>query len=322
MAHHSPNALTANVFELEFPQSLGTFREYSDVQRLVDALADADFPVRNTMIVGTDVKLVERVTGRKSWGRVLLGGLMSGLWMGLFVGVLLGMFTDDWLSTLGSSVLMGGVFFTVWSAISHAFSGGQRDFTSMTATIPMQYELLVEHRHLMEAHRIVRERGLTLGAGAFGTPQHHSGPTDPSPHPSPTFGASPHDQSGPSSAASSDSAQSRPSYGQPAAVPHSTAQRPNGAPSGSNEAPHDRSWQTNPHGTPAGSDEASQDTSWQTNPRGRPSRNDEAPREHASEQSAESAQHSSPAAEDVPPASRRPTYGLPGDTQPPRTPPE
>ena len=43
-----------------------------------------------------------------------------------------------------TSVLLGIVFFTVWSVIGYAMSGGKRDFTSMVAMIPMQYELLVE----------------------------------------------------------------------------------------------------------------------------------------------------------------------------------
>ena len=159
--------LRSQAFRLEFPQSLGTFREYYDVQKLVDTLADNDFPVQNTMIVGTDLKLIERVTGKKSWGRVIVSGMLSGAWMGLFIGLLLSLFTEQWLTIIAQSVLMGAVFFTVWAVIGHAMSGGQRDFTSMTTTVPMQYELLVEHRHVMQARRILSEAGLPLGPGAF-----------------------------------------------------------------------------------------------------------------------------------------------------------
>ncbi|MCT1717373.1 general stress protein [Dermabacter hominis] len=163
---HSP--LQSQAFSLEFPQSLGTYREYADVQRMVDVLADAGFPVQNTLIVGTDLRLIERVTGRKTWGRVILGGALSGMWMGLFVGLLFSMLSSNWLSTILSSVLLGAVFFTVWAVIGHAMSGGQRDFTSMTATVPMHYELLVEHRNVMDARRILTGAGIRLGDGAFG----------------------------------------------------------------------------------------------------------------------------------------------------------
>lgn len=163
---HSP--LQSQAFSLEFPQSLGTYKEYADVQRMVDILADAGFPVQNTLIVGTDLRLIERVTGRKTWGRVILGGALSGMWMGLFVGLLFSMASANWLSTILSSVLLGAVFFTVWAVIGHAMSGGQRDFTSMTATVPMHYELLVEHRNVMDARRILTGAGIRLGDGAFG----------------------------------------------------------------------------------------------------------------------------------------------------------
>ncbi|MDK8802665.1 hypothetical protein QP880_00940 [Dermabacter hominis] len=217
---HSP--LQSQAFSLEFPQSLGTYKEYADVQRMVDILADAGFPVQNTLIVGTDLRLIERVTGRKTWGRVILGGALSGMWMGLFVGLLFSMLSSNWLSTILSSVLLGAVFFTVWAVIGHAMSGGQRDFTSMTATVPMHYELLVEHRNVMDARRILTGAGIRLGDGAFGgsgygdsAKNRPTGPGTQSPGTqspgtqplgSPSYGAD-----GPSSARSN-----RPQYGQSA----------------------------------------------------------------------------------------------------------
>lgn len=234
MTQPQTNPLASRAFSLEFPQSLGTFREYAEVQRLVDTLADHGFPVQNTLIVGTDLKLVERVTGRKTWGRVIGGGLISGLWLGLFVGLLFGLFSDNWGSMLVSSVLMGMVFFTVWAAIGHAFSGGTRDFTSMTATIPMQYELLVEHRHLLAAQQVLRENNVPLGPGAFGggspapagptTPGAYgqSGPGATSQSGSGSYGqAAPgaYGQPGPATAGESagadDTASRRPSFGLP-----------------------------------------------------------------------------------------------------------
>ena len=62
---------------LEYPMSLGTFEKYEEAQKLVDTLADKEFPVQNCLIVGTDLKQLERITGRLTWGRVLLGGALS-----------------------------------------------------------------------------------------------------------------------------------------------------------------------------------------------------------------------------------------------------
>src|SRR3954467_14474417 len=80
---------------LDFPQSLGVYDDYAGAQKAVDFLSDNEFPVENCLIVGTDLKQLERVTGRLTTGRVALGGLLSGAWMGLFVGLILSMFGDN-----------------------------------------------------------------------------------------------------------------------------------------------------------------------------------------------------------------------------------
>ena len=43
--------------------SLGTFEKYDEAQKAVDTLSDKEFPVENCLIVGTDLKQMERVTG-------------------------------------------------------------------------------------------------------------------------------------------------------------------------------------------------------------------------------------------------------------------
>ena len=159
MTQPKNSPLNSQLFRLEYPRSLGTYATYAEVQAVVDTLADKQFPVQHTLIVGTDLKLMERVTGRQTWGRVILGGILSGAWMGLFIGILFALFAPQPQVTVISSVLIGIVFFTIWSVIGYAASGGKRDFTSMTSTIPMQYELLVEHRHADEARRLLVEEG-------------------------------------------------------------------------------------------------------------------------------------------------------------------
>ena len=77
---------------LDYPMSLGTFDKYEEAQKAVDTLSDKGFPVENCLIVGTELKQVERVTARLTWGRVALGGALSGLWLGLFVGLIFSLF--------------------------------------------------------------------------------------------------------------------------------------------------------------------------------------------------------------------------------------
>src|SRR6476661_8923002 len=86
---------TASPLGLDFPQSLAVYDDYAAAQKAVDFLSDHKFPVEQCMIVGTDLKRIERITGRLTTGRVALGGLLSGVWLGLFVGLVLSLFTDD-----------------------------------------------------------------------------------------------------------------------------------------------------------------------------------------------------------------------------------
>lgn len=182
--------LTARLYDLEYPRSLGVYSTYQEVQSVVDTLADNEFPVQSTLIVGTDLKLMERVTGRRTWPRVLGQGVLSGLWMGLFLGLLLLLITPGNFMVVLTSIFLGIIFFTVWSAVGYAMTGGKRDFTSMTATIPMQYELMVEHSHAQAARSILLAAGATppgpatpqgAGRGANGAPVVPSAAGSPQP---------------------------------------------------------------------------------------------------------------------------------------------
>src|SRR3954447_12915512 len=106
---------------LEWPQSLGVYEKYEQAQKAVDFLSDKEFPVENCMIVGTDLKQVERVTGRLTSGRVALGGLLSGVWMGLFIGLIFSFFgTGNGLAIILATVLFGALFGVIWALVGYA----------------------------------------------------------------------------------------------------------------------------------------------------------------------------------------------------------
>jgi hypothetical protein len=143
--------------DLNFPMSLGVFDKYEEAQRAVDYLSDQEFPVQNCMIVGTDLKQVERVTGRLTYARAAMAGAASGAWMGLFVGVLLSLFSTNG-SAFGiviAGVLFGVVFGMVMGLVGYAATRGRRDFTSVSQVIATRYEVLVEHKLLEQAQLLL-----------------------------------------------------------------------------------------------------------------------------------------------------------------------
>lgn len=143
--------------DLNFPMSLGVFDKYEEAQRAVDYLSDEEFPVQNCMIVGTELKQVERVTGRLTYGRATMAGAASGAWMGLFVGVLLSLFasTDSVFGIIVAGVLFGLVFGMVMGLVGYAATRGRRDFTSVSQVIATRYEVLVEHNLLERAQQLL-----------------------------------------------------------------------------------------------------------------------------------------------------------------------
>lgn len=148
---------TQRAMALEFPQSLAVYDTYPEAQRTVDHLSDEEFPVENCLIVGTDLKQLERITGRLTYSKVAAGGALSGVWMGLFVGLVLSLFSTggSTFPTILSSALFGAAFFVIWAVIGYAATRGQRDFSSVSTVVATRYEVLVEHKHAARARELL-----------------------------------------------------------------------------------------------------------------------------------------------------------------------
>ncbi len=157
--------IPTSALTLEFPLSLGVYEKYEQAQQAVDFLSDNEFPVQNCLIVGTDLKQVERVTGRLTNGKVAAGGLLSGLWMGLFVGLIVSLFgtgnacrdhrVDDALRRRLRPGLGDGR--------ATLATRGRRDFTSVTQVVATRYEVLVEHKFAEQGRQLLaqNEQGST-----------------------------------------------------------------------------------------------------------------------------------------------------------------
>ncbi len=149
----------SSLFELEFPQSVGLYNTYAEAQKAVDFLADQKFEVQNLAIVGTDLRSVERVLGRRNWGTVLNQGVMSGISTGLLVALVMLIFTrpPSILALLLVSLAIGIVLGIGFAAATYAMSKGQRDFTSVTQTVATKYEVLCEHKVAARAREMLQQ---------------------------------------------------------------------------------------------------------------------------------------------------------------------
>ncbi|HEU4810528.1 MAG TPA: general stress protein [Nocardioides sp.] len=144
--------------KLEYPQSLAVYDDYAAAQRAVDFLSDEKFPVEQCMIVGTDLKRIERITGRLTTGKVALGGMLSGVWLGLFIGLVFTLFTNEnGFTPIVSTMLFGALFGVIWALVGYAATRGRRDFTSVTEVVATRYEVLVEHKVAARARELLAQ---------------------------------------------------------------------------------------------------------------------------------------------------------------------
>ncbi|MFF4879452.1 general stress protein [Micromonospora sp. NPDC000668] len=124
--------------------SLGSYPTYAQAQQVVDCPADHPFEVGTAQIIGSDLRLVEQITGRLTWPRALLSGAASGAWFGVFVGLLLGVLsTIAFVRAMALGLAWGALFGMAFAAAGYALTGGHRDFTSRSATVPSRFEVLV-----------------------------------------------------------------------------------------------------------------------------------------------------------------------------------
>ncbi|MEZ5185407.1 MAG: general stress protein [Candidatus Nanopelagicales bacterium] len=160
--------------KLEGRPVLAGYASYSEAQAAVDKLSDSKFPVQNVAIVGVDLRLVEAVVGRLSWGRAALSGLGMGAWFGLLLGLFVSLFARGDGSTFSLVLLglmYGAAFGIVFGLISYAFTGGKRDFLSRSQITAGRYDLHCDAAVIGQARQI-------LGLDVMATPSAPEPPTD------------------------------------------------------------------------------------------------------------------------------------------------
>jgi hypothetical protein len=144
--------------QLEGRPLLASYSTYGEAQAAVDRLSDNRFPVQNVAIVGVDLRLVEAVVGRLSWGRAALSGMAMGAWFGLLLGLFVSLFATADGSTFSLVLLglvYGAAFGIVFGLLSYAFTGGKRDFLSRSQITAARYDVHCDASVMGQAQQIL-----------------------------------------------------------------------------------------------------------------------------------------------------------------------
>lgn len=146
--------------ELPRGEIISTYDHYVDAMQAVDRLARASFPVSAVSILGNDVRSVERVTGKLSYGRVAVMGAMSGAYLGLFLGILLFLFQPDNQGIAGlfiAALVIGAGFGMLFGVLSYSLNRNRRDFSSVMQFVATRYDLITAPELLSQARGILSQ---------------------------------------------------------------------------------------------------------------------------------------------------------------------
>lgn len=129
---------------------IAEFLDYALAVDFVENLVKNDFPAAQIAIVGSDLRTVERLRGKLSYGRIALGGATTGAWMGLIIGLLFGAGVDpvdpnQFTSTEStfSAVVIGAGLGMLFNVIRFSLSKRKRGFISTSSVVASKYAVQV-----------------------------------------------------------------------------------------------------------------------------------------------------------------------------------
>jgi hypothetical protein len=142
-------------------QVIGKFTEYAGAVEFVDTLINHGFPAGSVAIVGKDLRSVERVRGKMTYGRIALGGAVTGSWLGLLVGLFFGGSTDATatpsMGSTFSAVLIGAGIGMLINILRFSVARNKRAFVSQSTIVAGKYEVQVPANLAEQAEKAIAE---------------------------------------------------------------------------------------------------------------------------------------------------------------------
>lgn len=134
-------------------QVIADFAFYPEAVEFVERMIANEFPPQAIAIVGSDLRTVERVRGKQSYGRSARTGAYNGAWVGLGFGLFFGNQLAAEAAALGqtaspltSSMFIGAGLGMLINVVRMALNSRKRGFISNSMVLASKYEVQVpEH---------------------------------------------------------------------------------------------------------------------------------------------------------------------------------
>jgi hypothetical protein len=140
---------------------IGKFTEYAEAVAYVDTMISHGFPAGAVAIVGKDLRTVERVRGRMTYGRIALSGAITGSWLGLIVSLFIGGSTDASGNPVAgstfSAVFIGAGIGMLINILRFSLARNKHAFVSQSAVIASKYEVQVPSNLVEQAQKAISE---------------------------------------------------------------------------------------------------------------------------------------------------------------------
>ncbi|WP_348645603.1 general stress protein [Agrococcus sp. SCSIO52902] len=138
---------------------VASFETYEQAQAAIAKVSGADADLAGLAIVGNDLKIVERITGRLTWGKVAGAGALRGLGFGAFIGLVYMLFVPEAISSVLLFPLLGLAFGILLGVLSHAMTRRKRDYASVQQVLAGRYDVMAPQQTAGKAMHIIGQRG-------------------------------------------------------------------------------------------------------------------------------------------------------------------
>ena len=146
-------------FSVPDGEAVASFNNYAAAVDCVDQLIRHDFPAPMVAIVGSDLKSVERVRGKLSYGTLAFRGLITGSWLGLLFSLFIPVSASGSSVgvTTGAAIVIGAGVGMLLNILRFSLSRNRHEFSSTSAVIAATYDVVVPHPMSQQAKDAIAE---------------------------------------------------------------------------------------------------------------------------------------------------------------------
>lgn len=137
---------------------VASFPTYAEAQAAVNKVSEAEGEIRGLAIVGNDLKLVERVMGRLTWGKVAAQGMLRGLMFGIFFGLAIYLLMPESLQSAFILPLLGAAMGILLAIVTHAMTRKRREFSSVQQVLATRYDIVAPQAIAGKTMHVIGQR--------------------------------------------------------------------------------------------------------------------------------------------------------------------